>query len=281
MAVKSPLINVILSAVTKASRTIRRDFNEVEKLQVSRKGPADFVSVADERVENLLVEELSIARPDYGFLLEERGEIKGSGDRRFIIDPIDGTTNFLHSIPHFAISIAVEQQGEIIAGIVYAPMTDDIFWAEKGKGSYMNDQRLRVSARHKMEDAIFATGIPFLGKQGHQEFLADASEIMAISAGIRRYGAASLDLAWMAAGRFDGYWEEGLKPWDLAAGILLVREAGGYVTDIKGGSDIMGTGSVIAANDRLHAPLERAIKRSRRKLRDARSAAASASKAAS
>ena len=269
MALKSPLINVITSAVTKASRALRRDFNEVEKLQVSRKGPADFVSTADRRVEKILIEELSAARPDYGFLLEESGEREGTGDRRFIIDPIDGTTNFLHSIPHFAISVAVEQKGELIAGVIYAPLTDELFWAEKGAGAYLNDYRLRVSARDKMENSLFATGAPYLGRDGHEEFLADAREVMAASAGIRRMGAATLDLAWVAAGRYDGFWEEGLQPWDLAAGILIVREAGGYVTDIKGGQDMINTGSIIAANDRLHAPLERAIKRSRRNLKNA------------
>ena len=277
MAFRSPLTNVITAAVTKAARALRRDFNEVEKLQVSRKGPADFVSHADRKMEKILLEELKAARPDYGFLMEETGEIAGSGDRRFVIDPIDGTTNFLHSIPHFAMSIAVEQRapgtddwskpGEIVAGVVYNPLTDELFWAEKGQGAYLNDQRLRVSARDKMNTAVFATGIPFMGRGGHEEFLSDAREVMAVSAGIRRFGAASLDLAYVAAGRFDGYWEDGLQPWDLAAGILIVREAGGYVTDITGKSDILETGSVIAANDRLHAPLERAIKRSRRALR--------------
>jgi myo-inositol-1(or 4)-monophosphatase len=267
MARRSPLINVMVGAAMKASRSLRRDFGEVEQLQVSKKGPADFVSAADKRAERTLYEELKHARPDFGFLLEESGEIPGKrSDVRFIIDPLDGTTNFLHGIPHFAINVAVEERGEITAAVTYAPLTDELFWAEKGQGAYLNDTRLRVSGRDKMDSAVLATGIPFKGKDGHMELLAEMAEFMPSVAGIRRFGSAALDLAYVAAGRFDGFWEANLQAWDIAAGILLVREAGGYVTDINGKSDMLKTGSVIAANDRLHAPVERVIKRARRKL---------------
>lgn len=265
MARRSPLINVIVSSVTRAARSLRRDFGEIENLQVSRKGPADFVSAADKRVESALHEELAHARPDFGFLLEEKGEIKGARDDiRFIIDPIDGTTNFLHGIPNFAVSVAVEEKGEVVAGVIYAPLTEELFWAEKGQGAYMNDTRLRVSGRNKLEDAIFATGIPFKGREGHDAFVAEMQEIAPQVAGIRRFGAASLDLAYVAAGRFDGFWEAGLKPWDIAAGLILVQEAGGYVTPINPGESVLQSGGVIAGNDRLHAQLERMVRRARR-----------------
>lgn len=265
MARRSPLINVMVSAVMKASRGLRRDFGEVEQLQVSRKGPADFVSMADKRVEAQLHEDLHHARPDFGFLMEEKGEVAGTRDDiRFIIDPLDGTTNFLHGVPHFSITVAVEERGEITAGVIYAPITDELYWAEKGQGAFMNDTRLRVSGRKRMEDALFATGIPFKGREGHETFIAEMNEIAPQVAGIRRFGAATLDLAYVASGRYDGFWETGLSEWDIAAGVLLVREAGGYVTDFKGGQDVLKTCGVIAANDQLHAPLERMIKRARR-----------------
>lgn len=267
MARRSPLINVMVSAVMKASRGLRRDFGEVEQLQVSRKGPADFVSIADQRAEKILFEELSHARPDFGFLMEERGEVKGAReDIRFIIDPLDGTTNFLHGIPHFAITVAVEERGEITAGVVYAPLTDELYWAERGQGAYLNDTRLRVSGRTKLESALLSTGIPFLGRDGHELFMAELTEIAPQVAGVRRFGAATLDLAYVAAGRYDGFWESGLNPWDIAAGILLVREAGGYVTDYDGRQNLLDSGTIIAANDKLHAPLDRMLKRVRRNL---------------
>ncbi|WP_262690713.1 inositol monophosphatase family protein [Kordiimonas aestuarii] len=262
MARRSPLMNVMVSAILKASRNLRRDFGEVEQLQVSKKGPADFVSQADKRTEKTLFEELSRARPDFGFLMEEQGEIKGKRDDvRFIIDPLDGTTNFLHGLPHFAISVAVEERGELIAGVVYAPLTDELFWAEKGQGAYLNEARLRVSGRNKMEDALLATGIPFKGRGNHDLFMAEMAEFMPNVSGIRRFGSAALDLAYVAAGRYDGFWEAGLSSWDIAAGIVLVREAGGYVSDLKGGTEMLNSGDIIAANDQLHAPMQRVIKR--------------------
>lgn len=267
MARRSPLINVMVAAAMKASRNLRRDFGEVEMLQVSKKGPADFVSMADEKAEQILHEELARVRPDFGFLMEEGGAVEGKrADIRFIVDPLDGTTNFLHGLPHWAITVAVEERGEITAAVTYAPLTDELFWAERGQGAYLNDTRLRVSGRAKMEEALLATGIPFHGREGHEVFMAEMAEFMPSVAGIRRFGAASLDLAYVAAGRYDGFWEAGLHSWDLAAGILLVREAGGYVTDIKGGTDMMNSGSIIAANDRLHAPMQRVLKRVHRSL---------------
>jgi len=265
MARRSPLLNVMCGAVMSSAYNLRRDFGEVEQLQVSRKGPADFVSIADKKSEEVIVEELKRARPDFGFLLEEGGEIIGKDtDSRWIIDPLDGTTNFLHGMPHFAISVALEKRGEIVAGVVYNPISDELFWAEKGQGAYLNDVRLRVSSRNKMEDAVLATGIPFKGRcdaDGFARFSAQLAEFMPNVAGIRRNGVASLDLAWLAAGRFDGFWEADLQPWDMAAGIVIIQEAGGYVSDLSGGKKMLETGGIIAANDGLHAPMERVIKR--------------------
>jgi myo-inositol-1(or 4)-monophosphatase len=240
---------------------LRRDFNEVAHLQVSRKGPADFVSKADRQAERTLFDELKKARPDWGFLLEEGGEIEGDPAKpRWVIDPLDGTTNFLHGIPHFAISMAVQEpSGEVTTGLVYQPLTDESFWAERGRGAWLQDQRLRVSSRRNLDDALIATGIPFKGHgdmaQWSRIFGAVAPEV----AGIRRLGSAALDLAWVAAGRFDGYWEAGLKPWDVAAGLLLVREAGGFVTDFRGGDRAMERNEFLAATEGLHSKLHKLV----------------------
>jgi myo-inositol-1(or 4)-monophosphatase len=243
-------------AARKAGRALRRDFGEVEQLQVSNKGPSDFVSAADLKAEKTLRTELQKARPRFGFLMEEAGEIAGEdGKHRWIIDPIDGTTNFLHGIPHFAISIALEMEGEIIAGVVYNPVIEEMYYAEKGKGAFLNEHRLRVSARNRMSEAVIATGIPFHGRPGHEPFLKQLGRVMNDVAGVRRMGTASLDLAYVAAGRCEGFWETGLQPWDIAAGILLVREAGGFVTDYKGGQDVLHGGNVVAANPKLHKQL--------------------------
>lgn len=253
MARGSALWNVMTEAARKAARALRRDFGEVEQLQVSSKGPSDFVSAADLKAEKTLRTELQKARPRFGFLMEETGEIQAEdGKHRWIIDPIDGTTNFLHGIPHFAISIALEMEGDIIAGLVYNPIVEEMFYAEKGKGAFLNDHRLRVSARNKMSEAVIATGIPFHGRPGHEPFLKQLGRVMQAAAGVRRMGTASLDLAYVAAGRYEGFWETGLQPWDIAAGVLLVREAGGFVTDFKGEKDVLGTGNVVAANAKLH-----------------------------
>lgn len=268
MAVRSALYNVVFKACQKASRSLKRDFGEVENLQVSKKGPVDFVSTADHQAERILKEELSRARPDFGLLMEESGTVKAADDlgRRWIVDPLDGTLNFLHGIPHFAISVAAEERGEIVAGAVYQPLTDEFFWAEKGAGAFLNDRRLRVSGRRSLQEAVFATGIPVTGLGGnHDQFIAYQRAVMENTAGVRRFGAAALDLAWVAAGRFDGFWEMKLKPWDIAAGLLLVREAGGYVTDYAGRSNVLESGDVVAANDQLHGPMLKLLKNAKPK----------------
>jgi myo-inositol-1(or 4)-monophosphatase len=255
--VRSAILNVMMGAARKAARALLRDFGEVEQLQVSMKGPSDFVSSADLKAEKTLRAELKKARPDFGFLLEEGGAIAGkdASAPRWIIDPIDGTTNFLHGIPHFAISIGLERDGEIVAGVIYEPIRDEMFHAEKGAGAFLNERRLRVSARRELGQALFATGIPFQGRDGHEPFLATMGKVMSKVAGIRRFGSAALDMAYVAAGRYEGYWESGIKPWDIAAGIVLVKEAGGYVSDMAGGQDMLSTGSIVAGNDHLHRPL--------------------------
>lgn len=261
MSGMSAIMSVMQDAARKASRNLLRDFGEVETLQVSRKGPADFVSRADRKAERTIYEMLQRARPGYSFLMEEAGEIEGTDkSHRFIIDPLDGTTNFLHGIPHFAISIALERDegdGEghqLVAGLVYNPVTDEMFFAEKGRGAYINDgtrggadRRLKPAQRDLFSNCIFATGIPFTGRPGHGKFLKELHQVMGTSAGVRRMGAASLDLVWTAAGRYDGFWERGLAPWDVAAGIVIAREAGLDVESLSGG-DPLQTGDIITAN---------------------------------
>ena len=267
MAAISGLIRVIERAARKAGTRLRRDFGEIEHLQVSRKGPADFVSKADRAAERTIWDELRAARPDWGFLMEEGGEIAGAeGKPRFIVDPLDGTTNFLHGIPHFAISIAVQEPtldgkgwGEVTAALVYNPITDESFWAEKSRGAWLQDRRLRVSSRRHLDEALIATGIPFAGRGDMGEWIRIYSEIGPRIAGIRRVGAASLDLAWVAAGRYDGFWESALAPWDTAAGCLLVREAGGFVSDYKGRSLAICDETILAGNDQLHSKLHKLI----------------------
>jgi myo-inositol-1(or 4)-monophosphatase len=225
------------------------------------KGPADFVSSADTRTERILIEELTRTRPGYGFLSEESGVIEGKDKtHRFIIDPIDGTTNFLHGIPHFAISIALEREGQIVTALVYNPATDDMFVAEKGHGAFLNDKRLRVAARKTLNTSLVATGIPFQGHGDVARFDAELNAVMPNVAGIRRFGAASLDLAYVAAGRFDAFWERDLSAWDIAAGILLVREAQGVVSDLSGSPNMLDNGTILAANDPLHPVLLKMLK---------------------
>lgn len=266
MARKTALINVMELAARKAARKLVRDFNEVEQLQVSRKGPADFVSNADVSAEQTLCDELSRARPNFGFKLEEGGEIPAKdGSHYWVIDPLDGTTNFLHGLPHFAISIALMEDDNIIAGIILDPLKDELFWAVKGDGAFVNGQRLRVSSRGRISECVFATGIPFLGKPGHELFLKEVNEVMAVSAGIRRFGAASLDLAYVAAGRFDGYWERGLSEWDMAAGIIIIREAGGFVSQIDGGEKMLAQGDILATNSNVNQQISDILRKARRK----------------
>jgi myo-inositol-1(or 4)-monophosphatase len=258
---RSAILNVMVQAAMKAARGLSRDFNEVEQLQVSRKGPADFVSAADRRAEEVIRAELERARPGYSFLMEESGETRGrDAQHRWIVDPLDGTTNFLHGIPQFAISIALERQGRLSAALVYNPITDELFTAERGAGAFLNDRRLRVASRQSLADAVVATGIPFRGRGDHAAYLKQFAAVMPAVAGIRRFGAAALDLAWVAAGRFDGFWEDGLSPWDVAAGILLIREAGGFVTDFRGGDTMMESGDIVAGNDAVHRELLASIR---------------------
>jgi myo-inositol-1(or 4)-monophosphatase len=260
MATRSAVINVMAKAADKAARSLRRDFGEVSNLQVSSKGPGDFVSVADHKSERVIKEELLKARPNFGFVMEESGATPGSDpDHTWIVDPLDGTTNFLHGLPHFAISIALQHKGEIIAGLVFDPIKDETFWAEKGAGAFCNDRRMRVSMRKALPESLLFTGIPFIGHGDRPKFVRQLDAAMRETAGVRRLGSASLDLAYVAAGRCEGFWEDGLSSWDIAAGILLVREAGGYVSDLKGGQTMLQSGSVLATNGVLHAPLQALI----------------------
>ena len=261
MAPRSALINVMTRAAQRAARGLKRDFGEVENLQVSKKGPADFVSTADLMAERTLREELGKARPDYGFLMEESGATAGSGSegRRWLVDPLDGTTNFLHGLPHFAISIGLEERGELIAAVIYDPIKDEMFHAEKGSGAFLNDRRLRVSARSRLPEALVATGIPFKGRGDADRFGQELARVMPEVAGVRRWGAASLDLAYVAAGRYDAFWERDLSPWDTAAGVLLVREAGGYVSALDQKAWQLESDSILASNSSLQAPLSKLL----------------------
>lgn len=259
----SPALNVMTSAARKAGRRLIRDFGEVENLQISLKGPGDFVSVADQRTESILVGELQRARAGYPILTEETGLIDGPDkSHRFIIDPLDGTTNFLHGIPHFAISIALEREGQLVSGVIYNPISDDMFTAEKGHGAYLNDKRLRVAARKTLKETIVATGTPNVGHDAarHAQFHAELSAAMTATTGVRRFGSAALDLAWVAAGRYDAYWERGLKAWDVAAGILMVREAGGVISDLNNQQKMLENGDILASNEALHGQFLKLLK---------------------
>jgi myo-inositol-1(or 4)-monophosphatase len=247
---RSALLNVMIAAARKAARALKRDFGEIEKLQVSLKGPANFVSAADRRAEETLYAELSRARPGYGFLGEEAGHREGADKTHtWIVDPLDGTTNFLHGIPQFAISIALERERTIVAGLVYNPANDEMFTAERGKGAFLNEQRIRVAARRRLADSVIACGLPHIGRGDLALGARETSRMQENVSGLRRFGAAALDLAWVAAGRLDGYWERDIKPWDMAAGIVLVREAGGFVTDCDGGDAMLVKGHIVAGNE--------------------------------
>ena len=268
---RSPLMNVMTAAAIKAGKSLRRDFSELASLTISRKGPADFVSEADKRAEKILFDELSRARPGYGFLMEEGGTVEGSDkSHRFIIDPLDGTTNFLQGLPYFAISIGLERGNEIVAALVYNPVSEEMFAAEKGAGAFAmgasqrDNFRLRVSKRLDLSDCVIACGIPTSGRGDPALLLKEIAGIMPRTAGIRRFGAAALDLAYVAAGRFDGFWEHGLSPWDTAAGILLVREAGGFATAVDGTTGIFESRSVLAANPEVHPILQSVLAAARR-----------------
>jgi len=276
MATRSPVLNMMIRAADKAAKSLKRDFGEVENLQVSKKGPADFVSAADRRAEKTLRQELSKARPEFGLLMEESAEQESRDDqhRRFIVDPLDGTTNFLHGLPHFAISIALEQRGEVVAGVVYDPIKEEMFWAEKGVGAYLNDRRIRVSSRDRLDNALIATGAPFKGKGDRPLFQAELDAVMANTAGIRRFGSAALDLAYVAAGRYEGFWERGLSPWDMAAGMILVREAGGFVGEIEGKAIRVDSPSIVAANAELEVTFQRMLQKAAKTVQNTRKAGA-------
>ena len=265
MVAHSGLITVMTLAARKAAPRLRRDFGEVEQLQVSRKGPADFVSMADKRAEQTIVDELRNARPDWGMVLEEGGEIAGNPDKpRWIVDPLDGTTNFLHGIPHFSISIAVEEKKpgggtEITHAMVYQPLNDEEFWAEKGRGAWLQARRLRVSARRDLLETVMGTGIPHCGRGTPESWAKIYNAVAPHVSGIRRFGSAALDLAWVAAGRFDGFWEDDLDLWDTAAGVLLVKEAGGFVTDYRGADRAFERREYIAASSAIHSKLQKLV----------------------
>ena len=255
MSRPSPTVTIMIEAAQAAGRKLLRDFGEVEHLQVSKKGPADFVSMADRKAEEICFDRLSKKRPGYGFLMEEGGVVEGSDkSHRFIVDPLDGTTNFLHGIPHFAVSIGLERDGELRAGVVHDVVRNEIFWAETGEGAWLENRRLRVSNRRKLGEAVLATGIPFMGRGDHPEFLKELNILMGEVAGIRRFGSAALDLAYVAAGRYDGFWERGLAPWDIAAGIVLVKEALGVVHGLNG-KDPFNDGDLVCANSTMAAKM--------------------------
>ena len=254
-------LNIMLKAARKAGRSLSKDFREVENLQVSMKGAGDFVSKADLAAEAILREELRGARPTYGWLAEESDAEDGEDPtRRWIVDPLDGTTNFLHGLPHWAVSIALEHKGQIVAGVIYDPSKDEMFFAEKGSGAWMNDGRLRVSGRNRMIEALFATGLPFGGRADLPDTLQELARVLPTCSGVRRFGAAALDLAYVAAGRYDGFWERRVNAWDIAAGLLIVREAGGLVEPISEGADPLEDGEMICANEALFAPLCKAVR---------------------
>jgi myo-inositol-1(or 4)-monophosphatase len=257
VALRSANIHVMVQAAHKAARHLVRDFGEVEHLQVSVKGPGDFVSAADRRAEQILRQELARARRGLGCRLAAGGAAgPPDADHRWIVDPLDGTTNFLHAVPHFAISIGLERHGELVAGVIYDPIKDELFCAEKGAGAYLNDRRLRVSRRGDLGHCLIGTGIPVLDWPGHAKgFARQLDRVSREVAGIRRLGTASLDLAYVAAGRFDGFWEYGLKAWDMAAGIVLVREAGGLVGRLEGDHDLLADGTLLAANPAIYPRL--------------------------
>jgi len=251
----------MVKAARRAGRSLKRDLGEIENLQVSLKGPANFVSLADKRAEQMLYDDLTKARPGYGFLGEEGGTREGTDkSNTWIVDPLDGTTNFLHGIPQFAISIALQREGTIVAGVIYNPANDELYIAERGKGAFLNDQRLRVAGRKQLSDCVIACGLPHIGRGDHELSRREMAEMQNRVAGLRRFGAASLDLAFVAAGRLDGYWERNLQPWDIAAGLILVREAGGIVSGVEGHDNAIASGNVVCGNETIQRELVKILK---------------------
>ncbi|MGH1592053.1 inositol monophosphatase family protein [Methylobacterium phyllosphaerae] len=260
--ISSPLMTVMVDAVRKAARGLRRDFGEVENLQVSRKGPGDFVSAADRKAEEVVRDALMKARPGYSLVMEENGVIEGTDkSHTWHVDPLDGTSNFLHGVPHFAVSVGLEREGQIVAGVIFDPIKDELFVAERGKGAYLNNRRLRVSGRQDMADALIGYGTPYLGRGSHPRLLRELGAVMAVAGGTRRMGSAALDLAYVACGRLDGYWERDLQTYDFAAGVILVREAGGFVTSADGAAEPLAPRSVACGNEGLHRDLVAILKK--------------------
>lgn len=254
-------LNIMLKAARKAGRSLVKDFREVENLQVSVKGAGDFVTKADITAEKILKEELLGARPTYGWLAEEEGEIEGEDPtRRWIVDPLDGTTNFLHGLPHWAVSIALEHKGKIVAGVIYDAAKDEMFFAEKGAGAWMNETRIRVSGRNRLIESVFATGLPFGGRTDLPAVLQDLARLSPAVAGVRRWGSAALDMAYVAAGRYEGYWERRLNAWDVAAGIIIVKEAGGLIEAIDPEDKIVESGEVLCANEPVYEKFAKIIR---------------------
>jgi myo-inositol-1(or 4)-monophosphatase len=257
----SAVINVMVKAARRAGRSLKRDLGEIENLQVSLKGPANFVSLADKRAEEMLLTDLTKARPGYGFIGEEGGvRIGDDKTHTWIVDPLDGTTNFLHGIPQFAISIGLQREGTVIAGVIYNPANDELYTAERGKGAFLNDQRLRVAGRRKLNECVIACGLPHIGRGDHEQSRREIAALQDKVAGFRRFGAASLDMAFVAAGRLDGYWERNLSPWDIAAGQIMVREAGGIISGVEGHDNALTTGHVVCGNEFVHAELLKILK---------------------
>src|SRR5204863_5433108 len=257
----SALINVMVKAARRAGRSLKRDLGEIEHLQVSLKGPANFVSLADKRAEEMLYTDLAKARPGYGFIGEEGGSREGADkSHTWIVDPLDGTTNFLHGIPQFAISIGLAREGTVIAGVIYNPANDELYIAERGKGAFLNDQRLRVAGRRKLDECVIACGLPHIGRGDHEQSRREIAALQDKVAGLRRFGAASLDMAFVASGRLDGYWERNLSPWDIAAGFIILREAGGFVTDIDGADAMFTKKHVVAGNETIQRELQTLLK---------------------
>jgi len=257
----SAVINVMVKAARRAGRSLKRDLGEIENLQVSLKGPANFVTLADKRSEEMLYTDLAKARPGYGFVGEEGGTREGADkSHSWIVDPLDGTTNFLHGIPQFAISIGLAREGTVIAGVIYNPANDELYIAERGKGAFLNDQRIRVAGRRKLNECVIACGMPHIGRGDHEQALREIGALLDKVAGFRRFGAASLDMAFIACGRLDGYWERNLQPWDIAAGQIMVREAGGLISGLDGHEDALTTGHVVCGNEFVHAELVKILK---------------------
>ncbi|HWE47443.1 MAG TPA: inositol monophosphatase family protein [Caulobacteraceae bacterium] len=256
MSQPSGLMQIMINAARKAGRPMGRDFGEVQALQVSKKGPGDFVTSADLKAEQTLFEMLTEGRPGYGFLGEERGLVEGTDKTHtWIVDPIDGTSNFMHGMPHFAVNVALKRDGKIVAGVTFNPILNELFWAEQGKGAFLNDTRIRVSARNRLEDSLIGMGSPFVGRPGHAQYFKELHQLTQRVAGVRRLGSAALDLAWVACGRYDGYWERNLQPWDVSAGIIIVQEAGGMVSAVEANDDPQTGVSICAANTELHSHL--------------------------